>query len=144
MADIDQAVLNAVVRKWLEQEDSSHAPVGATVMAPIYTKTVTIANGASLSDAADLKNGRLAGIVIPAAWTTANLTFQTSPDGVTYYDRYDNFGGEYGVVVGGASRSILVPVIDWLGVRFLKVRSGTTGSAVNQGGARILTLLVVR
>lgn len=144
MADIDQSVLNAVVRKWLEQEDGSLAPVGAAVMAPIYTKTVTIANGASLSDAVDLKNGRLAGIIIPASWTTANLTFQVSPDGSNWVDRYDHQGAEYTVVVGGASRSISVPLVDFIGVRHLKVRSGTTGSAVNQGGARSLTLIVVR
>jgi hypothetical protein len=31
---------------------------------------------------------------------------------------------------------------DWVGVRFLKIRSGTAGTPVNQAAARTLTLVV--
>jgi hypothetical protein len=31
---------------------------------------------------------------------------------------------------------------DWIGVRYMKVRSGTSGTPVNQGGARTITLVV--
>lgn len=120
--------------------DQSTVLVGG---AQIATATATIANGASLSGAIDCGTARLATIIIPSGWTTANLTFQTSPDGVTYNDRYDNVGGEYTITVGGASRSIMVPLSDFLGVRFIKVRSGTSAAAVNQGAQRDLTLVLV-
>jgi hypothetical protein len=143
MADLDQTILNGVLRRLHEQDDSSHAPQVAALFVPVSIKTATIANGASLSGVVDLRNARLAGIVMPASWTAANLTFQTSPDGVAYNDRYDRFGVEY-VVTAAAARSIQVPLDDFLSVRYLKVRSGTAGAAVAQGGARDVTLVLVR
>ena len=104
--------------------------------------TATIANGASLSDAVDLGDARAARIVMPASWTTANLTFQTSPDGSTWNNLYDSYDTEY-TVKAAASRSILLPLVDFLSIRYLKVRSGTSGSAVNQGGARSLQIVAV-
>lgn len=106
-------------------------------------RTAAIDNGASLSAAVDLGNNRLSRVVIPAAWTTANLTFQTSADGTTYTDLYDAAGTEYTVTVGGALRSIVIPLADFIGVRYVKVRSGTTGSAVTQGAARSIILVCV-
>lgn len=105
------------------------------------TTTATIANGASLSGAVNLEGSRLLGIAMPAAWTAANLTIKTSVDGTTYQDAYDADGAEITIVVGGASRNIHFS--DQLhGVRWLKLRSGTTSSAVNQGADRTLTLFV--
>ena len=105
------------------------------------TTTATITNGTSLSAAVNLEGSRLLGIAMPAAWTAANLTFQTSVDGTTFQDAYDADGTEITVVVGGASRN--VHFSDQLhGVRWLKLRSGTTGTAVNQGADRTLTLFV--
>lgn len=106
------------------------------------SETATIANGASLSGAVDCGSARLALIVMPAAWTTADLTFQESADGVTYVDKYDAFGAEYTVVCGGTSRSLTINLVDFIGTRYLKVRSGTTGTPVVQGGARDLTLVL--
>ena len=111
--------------------------------AQITTTTATILSGASLTAAIDLSAGRLARIALPAAWTTANLTFQTSPDNSTFYDLYDAFGSEYTVTVGGASRSIVISLADFISVRYLKIRSGTTSVPVNQGADRILTLVLV-
>jgi hypothetical protein len=51
---------------------------------------------------------------------------------------------EYTVTVGGAARSIKVPFDDLLGVRYLKVRSGTSGVPVNQTADRAITLVAVR
>lgn len=109
--------------------------------------TITIANGASLSSAIDLGTlvavgARMAAIQMPSAWTAANLTFQVSLDGVTYADFYDSSGTEYSVTAS-TSRTILVPYADFFCARFLKVRSGTTGTPVNQGADRSLILNVV-
>lgn len=115
----------------------------AVSSAQILTTTATILSGASLSSAIDLSAGRLSRIAIPASWTTANLTFQTSADNSTFNDLYDSYGTEYTVTVGGASRAIVIPLADFIGVRYLKIRSGTTGTPVNQGADRILTLVLV-
>lgn len=94
-----------------------------------------IASGGSLSDAVDLGDLRAVRIVMPAAWTAAALTFQTSYDGTAFNDLYDEAGAEVSYTVA-AGRSVRLPVGDWLGVRFLKLRSGTTGTPVNQAAAR--------
>jgi len=103
-------------------------------------RDLTIANGASLSDAVDL--GRLSpvGILIPATWTAAVLTFQGSPDGVTYGKMCDTAGEVQIASVAGGEYVVLNPLA-FGGVRFLKVRSGTAAAAVAQGGARTLRLV---
>lgn len=105
--------------------------------------TATIANNASLSGAVDMGTNRLFAIVMPSSWTTANLTFQVSADGANYYDLYDDAGTEV-TFTAAASRVIQnTNPGRWLGFRFLKIRSGTTGTAVNQGGARTITIIGV-
>lgn len=102
-------------------------------------KTVTIANGASLSDAEDVRGLLLVGITMPAAWTAADLSFQASADGTTYNDAYDADGNEL-VVQAAASRYIAIGDMAFQGVAYIKVRSGTTGAAQAQGAARLVTL----
>lgn len=117
----------------------------------IAAHTVTIENGASMSDAVRLnkmdsvKLGglRLFGIVIPSAWTAANLTFQTSYDGVTYQNLYDKDGSEETVTVTDTDTSIWLNPATFAAVPFLKIRSGTSGTPVNQAAARDI-LLVLR
>jgi hypothetical protein len=102
---------------------------------------VTIANGASLSGVAGLGRGvSLVGIVMPAAWTTAGLSFQASADSTNFADLYDS-GSEY-TVAAGASRYIQIPADKTDSIMALKVRSGTTGTPVNQGADRVITLIV--
>lgn len=105
------------------------------------TVAVTIAINESLSGAVAVGDGVFTGIVMPAAWTAAVLTFQASFDGTTFYNLYDEAGGEY-TIAADASRYITVPAGDFAGVRFLKVRSGTAAAAVNQAAARTLSLIV--
>lgn len=101
---------------------------------------VTIANGASLSNGIDIGTKTLLAIHMPALWTAANLTFQASEDGVTYDDLYDGVGTEKTIVVG-ATRYIYLTPADWVGVPYLKIRSGTASVPVNQGAARSITLV---
>lgn len=103
------------------------------------TVTATIALNASLSGAVHLGSGVLTGIVMPAAWTAAGLTFQVSADGTTYNNLYDEFGGEVAVTVD-ASRFVRLNPSEWLGVQYVKIRSGTAALAVNQAAARTLLL----
>lgn len=100
---------------------------------------LTILSGQSLSDALDLKGRILTGVFLPAAWTAANLTFQASPDGGTYYDAWDQ--ALEITVSAAASRFVAIDAQLFLGVRFLKVRSGTSGTPVAQGADRALILM---
>jgi hypothetical protein len=97
----------------------------------------TIASGAALSGVVNVDGRRISGIIMPSAWTAAALTFQVSADGVVYNDLYDEAGAEYSITVA-ASRYIGVDAgaLELSAVDFIKVRSGTTGTPVNQGAAR--------
>jgi hypothetical protein len=107
----------------------------------LTTATATIANGASLSGSVDISGKGILRINMPASWTAAVLTFQTSMDNSTFNDLYTAAGTEY-TVQAAASRSIILPPADFAGVKYIKVRSGTSGSAVNQGASRDLALVV--
>lgn len=110
----------------------------------------TIASGASLSGAIDLGTtqaaNRIVGIFMPGAWTAAAMTFQASNafDG-TFQDVYDDGGTELSLTVA-ASRSIGLRndqssiLGRW---RFIRVRSGTAASPVNQGAARVIEIPVL-
>jgi hypothetical protein len=103
--------------------------------------TVTIANGQSLSPFVAIGPKTLVGIGLPAAWTAASLTFQVTLDGgVTFLEFYDGAGAVTLPVAAGQFVAI-PPVPDWGGVVGLKVRSGTSGSPVNQAADRLLSLV---
>ena len=106
----------------------------------IERQAATIANGASLSDAVNLQNLVLCHLVMPAAWTAAVLTFQVSWDGTEWNTLYASDGTEY-TVQAAASRRIILPPADFVGVRYIKVRSGTQAAPVNQGAARTIGLI---
>ena len=104
------------------------------------TQTVTIANGASLSSIARLPNAHeLAAIIMPAAWTSAGMTFQAGAS-YTVQDVFAADGNEIALVLVATD---YVPVAPALlnGARWIKVRSGTTGTPVNQGAERVITLV---
>jgi hypothetical protein len=105
--------------------------------------SAVIANGASLSGIFAVGSATVCGVLMPAAWTTAVLTFQTSLDGVTFEDLYDSSGLEYSVTVQ-AGQYAAINASDMYGLQFLKVRSGTGASAVNQGAARTLQFNAVK
>lgn len=107
--------------------------------------SAVIASGASLSGAIDLGGARIMAIIMPSAWTTAaNITFAASSaiDG-TFVKVQDDQGNE--TTLAGVAASVAIGLDsqgdDLKGFRFLKIRSGTAASAVNQAAAR--TLIVV-
>jgi hypothetical protein len=109
-------------------------------MSQIVSISVTIPNGAALSNAAKLNGATLLGIEMPAAWTAAGLTFQHSIDGTNFFDLYDAAGAGIAMTVV-ASHYVAPSFLAWQGVIYLKVRSGTSGTPVNQGAERILKLV---
>lgn len=118
------------------------ARVTATKNFPV---DVTIANGESLSDATTLNSGWPVGIVIPVAWTAADLSFDVSWDnGSTFAPLFDD-GGEVtvpsAVIPTAEVRYIAIDPTKFHGATDLKIRSGLLGAEVNQGDERILTVV---
>lgn len=99
-----------------------------------------IAKDGSITGVIDLAGYALCGIQMPAAWTAADLTFQVSHDGQTFADLYDHDDNEVAVKVD-AARFIQLNPQDWLGVRFLKIRSGSAQTPTTQDAERIIVLV---
>lgn len=107
---------------------------------PDTTQSVTIPSGSAVSGPAYLGHGELCALTYPTSWTTADLTLQTSLDGVTYQDAYNEAGTEITIKAGAARNvALIVPI---RGALWLKLRSGSSGSPTNQGADRIIGLLV--
>lgn len=109
-------------------------------MAYIETQAVTIASGNSLSNEVKLGEKTLVGIVMPAAWDAAVLTFQATSDDQNFSELYTGAGIEVSLVVA-AGQFIAIDPATWRGVTGIKVRSGTSALAVNQTAGRTLTLI---
>ena len=116
------------------------------ILAPTITaSTATIANGASLSDAVAVEAGKtVRGVIVPSAWTAAQISYKVSHDsGVTYTSLRDPAGNEH---VNGSTTvavSSFIPFPTVVGITHIKIMSGTNdGVAVNQGAQRLLTVLV--
>ena len=118
-----------------------------TVAAPFYvsgtgqvsTVTANIAAAGTVSGAIDLGLGRLARISTPSAWTAADITLLVSFNNVIFNTLSDKDGVEY-TIKAGAAREILIPLGDMLGIRYIKLRSGTSALPVAQASSRDLIL----
>lgn len=122
-------------------DDASPLPV--TSGAPATASTI-IAAGTALSPVIDLAAQRLHRITMPEAWTAAALSFQVSPDGQAFADLWDRNGE---VVLSAAmaapGRTLVVDLAAFLGIRYLKLRSGLAAAPVPQADARVLALVTV-
>lgn len=137
--NIEGVVVNVGASVEISNDIGNPLPVTA---GQISTLTATIANAASVSANIDLGTARLGRIAMPAAWTAADITLQTSNDNVTWNDLYDKDGVEY-AIKAAAARAVLIPLSDMLSVRYLRIRSGTAALPVAQAGARTLVLVLV-
>jgi hypothetical protein len=111
--------------------------------APINLSVVlaTIALNTALTPEIDLGAGRIVGILMPAAWDAAVMTFQASPDGgTTWGELVDKTGSALSFTVAAGTFIYLDPTI-FIGINALKIRSGTSGAAVNQTAARTFQLI---
>lgn len=109
---------------------------------PMKSFEVTIESGESLSAEYRLNGWKIARILMPDAWTTAALTFQESYDGNTFRDVY-NSGSEVSLAVG-ANQSVNLDGATLLpAIKYLKVRSGTSGTPVTQGAERVITFICI-
>ncbi|MBI1274201.1 MAG: hypothetical protein GC131_09000 [Alphaproteobacteria bacterium] len=113
-----------------------------TVVNLLDNLPVTIASGQSITSDLNLGGLRLFGIVMPASWTAANLTFQSSHDyGITWNNVYDKQGTEYNITAA-AARFILIDPVDFASLQYLRLRSGTSGTPVNQAADRTVNFVL--
>jgi hypothetical protein len=107
---------------------------------PQYPRTVTftIAAGGSLSAGVDLKGCTLARMELPTLGSSAAITFPVSEDGGTYKELTDFYGSAVSYPASTGNVIVVLNPADWYGIKYMKVRSGTSSSAVTQaGGASI-------
>lgn len=107
----------------------------------IYTKTVTVADGQSLSGSAFLETYELCGVITDSGWNTAALTFQGSYDDTNFFNVW-NGASELSYAAVTASIFVVFDPAIFLGIPYIKVRSGTSASAVNQTGNSVVTLVM--
>lgn len=110
--------------------------------------TVTIASGATLSDAAELRRKQIVGVVLPAAFAanTARLLFQVSVDGSNFYQLADADDEAYQLTVttAPASRVRYIEPVSLLSAGSVKVGTyqSDASTAVNQDAEREIGLIV--
>lgn len=113
-------------------------------MTGISSVSFQITSGTAISASIDLQGYGVVAIIMPASWDAADLTFQGSHDNITFYNVYDGLGGTGNELVerAAASRYIITDPDDFKGMHYIKVRSGTGTSPVNQTATRTLSLVL--
>ena len=101
------------------------------------TGRVVIASGQSESSVLNLVSETIVGIYMPAVWDAADLVFRASQDGTNFVDVHD-FGSRLAVQAAGG-QYVPLDFSKFVGVAYLKIKSQTGGSAVNQMAERVLT-----
>jgi len=108
----------------------------------------TTAASSGQSDGVDLGGNALGGVLVSTAWTDAQITVQGSFDGTTYFDVYTSTGGEVTIGTSGSSaivgRYLSFDPFPFVGLPFIKLRSGTGASPVTQVATRSLTLALFK
>ncbi len=107
------------------------------------SKPVVISAGTSQSGLEFLDQGGLiVGLLLPAAWDAANVTFLHALDpNAAFSPVFDRNGQEY-VVVVAAGRVVTIPNIDLSALRYFKVRSGTSQIPIPQTADRIIQVMI--
>lgn len=117
-----------------------------TITTSMAARTVTdydakfVTGSLSISEAINLNGLTPLRLIMPASWTAASITLQTSRDGVTWQDVYDQYGGLY-VITTSASRNVILNPSELFGIRRLRFRSGTPSTPINQVDQTTLTLV---
>jgi hypothetical protein len=102
------------------------------------------AGATGLSGEIEIRRFSLFAVYVPADWITATaITFQAAnTSGGTFFNVYDDAGNEVSVTVA-ASRAVSLDsvALKLAPFRYIKIRSGTAASAVNQTNSPTLALI---
>ncbi len=119
--------------------------VAAQAMAQQVTQprtiTAVIASGASVSTLVVLGGCTPAAILMPSAWTAANVGIQATVDNATYYDVFDQYGSKLGIVAAASRWIVLTPSDTWSFFSLRLTSIDSAGTAVNQAAARTMTVV---
>lgn len=109
-------------------------------MARFIQKTATILAGQSLSNAVDCTTGAPIIVYLPKPWSPARLSFQASPDGVAFFDLFDQNAREVAFNVAGGTAVLLA--LTWAPLLYFKMRSGSCDLAVPQPVDRTIIISI--
>ena len=100
-------------------------------------QSMTIANGAAVSDAFDMRDYSGGQLVMPAAWTAASIGFQVAAsEGGTYSPLYDSSAAIVEISGPAVDKAYQLPV-ELFGAHWVKLWSQDgAGNDTNQGAAR--------
>lgn len=103
--------------------------------------SVVIPAEAALSNELDLRGYDIEAIFFPAAWTAAAVTFVVldEPGGVEH-DAFDSSNVEIEVDAAAGRFVKILPEHSVRGANLVRIRSGTSGTPVNQAAERVLKL----
>lgn len=112
------------------------------------TRNVTIANGAAASGAFSLEGKKIAAVVVPSAWTAADITFLIDPGDGTFRPLVGNDGAIVkmtGVATSASEVQLPPEVADQIVGKQAKINSTNTASEadVTQGAERKMIVLLV-
>lgn len=113
----------------------------------LHTLELTIANGASVSGSAgtglDISGLKPVYLIMPSAWTAADITFSIGPDDVNYGWLSKDDGTIIKIPTSAASRGYLLPSSWFVGANYLILISGdvSTLTFVAQAAERKLKLV---
>lgn len=102
--------------------------------------TFTIASGDSLSNAQHVGIGNPVAIALPTI-DSSKITFQGSVDGTTFYDLYDATNAEVEEPTTTGQLYLDLPAAV-RGVEYLKIRTGTSATAVSQSAERTIHVVI--
>lgn len=100
--------------------------------------TVTIANGATTSGAANLGKFTLNGLMLPTM-TGTTITFEVSVDGSNYYALHDLNKSAVSVTCDSTARAFFLEPVKFAGFKYVRIVSNATELA-----ERTVTLISVR
>ena len=110
----------------------------------IFYVDFTISAGEAVStESVETGGGEVVGLIFPSSLDGASVTFSVSLDNTTFNNLYKADGTEYSVV-SGINRYVVIDPNAFSGIRYVKIRSGTSGIPANQSAARTIYLVYRR
>ena len=111
-------------------------------MATIHWRTCTIPSAQAVSDAIDVRGYSVVGVLLPAAWTAASLTFQGSADGSNFGYLSDSTGAEISVASPGATKLVNFSASWFQACGWIRLVSGPNAAVIPQAASRSLVVIL--
>lgn len=107
--------------------------------------SASIVAGNTTTNAIQMNNYDAVGMIVSASTLTATtLTFLVGNDGTNFYPLYDDSSTEVSISASKVARAYSLPIDAFFGWNFMKVREGTSASAVAQATYDVPITIVTR